>query len=209
MKRKLFLAFVTPLMLAACSESPEAKAKREAAALQALKAQMRLVAQDALDKDLIGTQACVKLGGEGRLWSIQDADLVPDTSMWRFMEREGIAVRQIVERTNGERDVRFFVRELYRENYYNDRFCFGRWAIVDITPTPKGKADKRYGVMMYPFNITMRLTQIKSQAWLDSRLIRENLIGLDSITKDRTIRAYLPKTVEELPPPGIKKKLDQ
>lgn len=96
MKRKLFLAFVTPLMLAACSESPEAKAKREAAALQALKAQMRLVAQDALDKDLIGTQACVKLGGEGRLWSIQDADLVPDTSMWRFMEREGIDRKSVV-----------------------------------------------------------------------------------------------------------------
>ncbi len=204
----LFLAALA--LLTACSESPEAKVKREAAELAALKKKMTVVAQAAADQRLIGNPACIGVTNEGTLYRIEDVDLLPETRVMRFLESEGVAVRQIVDRGD-QRDVRFFIKEIYRDNFDTNRYCFGRWAIVDIAPTPKGKAEKRNNVVMYPFDVTMRLTQIPSQTWLESRLVRENLLdGMNSITRDYKIRAVLPTAVNQLPPAdSVKKRLDE
>lgn len=200
------------LLLGGCQDNAKAKAEAEAAALAQLKSTMRLVAQDAADKNLIAHPACVNLTNEGRRYENGDADLLPEAAMWRFMERQGIAVRQVLPQQDGKIYTRFFVRETYRENYYPEegKYCFGRWAIVDINPTPDGVTKTLYGVQMNPFDVKLRLTKIRSQDWLDSRLVRENLTGgLKSLTNDLEIRAYLPGAVSQLPIQDGQKTLNQ
>lgn len=206
MKQLLLLSL--PLILLACSEDPAAKKAQEAQALADLKVRMRAVAQTAADRGLIGGPACVALGPEGRNFTANDADLLPDAALWRFFEQDGLAVRRVQTRDNGDRITQFFLKDEFRGAYVKERYCFGRWAIVDIAPTPKGKADKRAGVTMFPFDVTLRLTKLRSQGWLDSAAVQNALVGIKSVRDDTTVRAYLPGTVGELPPSSVKR-LDQ
>lgn len=210
MKKNLLLTLpLIAMTFASCGEDPQAKKEAEARALAQLKVRMTAVAQEAADRGLIGGPVCVSLGGEGRTYSAADADILPEAALWRFFEREGLAVRRIASQKNGSQTAAFYLRDLYRNNYAKEQYCFGRWAIVDITPTAKGKSEKRHGVTMYPFDITLRLTKLRSQAWIDNSILESNLTGgLKTISQDRKVRGYLPASIPELPP-TVTKRLDQ
>lgn len=212
MRTRVLTLLAVSLLVTACKPSPEETAKQQAAELAALKKRMKPIAQAAADNNLFSKRACIRITGEGRLWKTEDVDILPDTRLWRFLESQNVAVRQTVKRNyGGDTDTRFYIREIYRDNIQdNDKYCFGRWAILDVSPVKQTKGTKRNGVTMFPFDVTMRLTQIPTQEWLESRIIRENLTGgMTSLTKDYKIRAQLPLLLEQLPPPDNAKPLDQ
>jgi len=211
--RKVLLCLpVLGLLLAACSESPAKQAAREQAEQLALRKRQVVVAQTAVDRGLMMDPACINIGGQGTFYSPSDAEIVPSAQLWRFLEAQGIAVRQMSDPSKSSPQVRFFIKDSYSGNVYGDKYCFGKWVVTNVVPVTDGKAETRFNVEMVPYDVTLRITKVPSQAWLDSRLIQANLAdGLNSLTENQTIRGVLPDYAEQLPGGVDKtgKRLDQ
>lgn len=190
------------IILPACSPNKEEQQRQAREQFLSIKPQLIKVAQTAADQKLIGEPVCLEVGQEGKLYPAEDIDLLPELRLWRFLETERIAIRQVLKRQSIPQ-ARFFIIEAYRDHYINGQYCFGRWAVVNIQHIIDGEPKTKMGVEMYPYDIRLRLTKIKSKKWLESKVVTKNLIGpLKELTKDIIIRAYLPKYKEQLPPQG-------
>lgn len=190
------------LLLPACSPNKEEQQRQVREQFLSIKPQLIKVAQTAADQKLIGESVCLEIGQEGKLYPAEDINLLPELRLWRFLETERIAIRQILKRQSIPQ-ARFFITEAYRDNYSNGQYCFGRWAVVNIQHIIDGEPETKMGVEMRPYDIRLRLTKIKSNKWLESKVVAKNLVGpLKDLKRDIIIRAYLPKYKEQLPPKG-------
>lgn len=190
------------ILLTACAPNKEEEARKTREQFLNMKSQLIKVAQAAADQNLIGEPVCLDTGLEGKLYPAEDIDLLPELRLWRFLETERIAIRQVLKRQSIPQ-ARFFIIEAYRDNYENGQYCFGRWAVVNIQYVVDGKPQTKMGVEMRPYDIRLRLTKIKSKRWLESKVVEKNLIGpINKITEDIMVRAYLPQYKEQLPPKG-------
>lgn len=168
------------------------------------KSQLLETAQAAADQELIGNPVCLDIGVEGEIYSIEDTNVLPKLRIWRFLETERIAIRQVFDREKKWK-ARFFIAESYRDAYDDGKYCFGKWAVVGLAFLVDGREEVKMGVDMRPYDIKLRLVKIHSKRWLESKIVKKHLVGpLTELTEDVTVRAYLPKRIEQLPPKDSK-----
>lgn len=189
------------LLAAGCGPSPQEQARRAHEIQQAERRLYADVARVAAANFQLADPPHVPLTGIGRNYTVYDANVLPELELMRFLARDGIAIRQEIPGRSGT-EVRFFIRDEYAGLVDRNRFHFGRWIVTDVQIVPDGQEAVQDGVYVRPVDVTLRLVDIPSPAWLNASVVERNLNGLPTLTSEVTVRARLPRNVAGLPRTG-------
>lgn len=207
MKTTITTALITcSLLFASCGPSPQAVAQQQAAWQQQMRETYAEVARVAAANWQLADPPSLDVQAEGSTHSVYDANVLPQLELMRFLARDGIAIRQEVpDPASRLPQVRFYIRDEWRGNVSNGRFHFGRWVVTDVQIVPDGMETVREGVLVRPVDVTLRLVDIPSRAWLaeqNASVIERHLQGLPTLTSPVTVRAELPTDPRSLPAQG-------